>query len=49
MELLVKFKVAVCKFIRKSKGWILHKAIKFKILVSFYIIHVSLAMMEILS
>ena len=35
MEFLVKFKVAVCKFIRKSDEWILHKATKFKILVLF--------------
>ena len=30
MELLLKFKVAVCKFMRKSNEWILHKATKFK-------------------
>ena len=35
MEFLVKFKVAVCKLIRKSKEWILLKATKFKILVLF--------------
>ena len=31
MEFLVKFKVAVCKFIRKAKEQILLKAKKFKI------------------
>ena len=35
MELLVKFKVAVCKFIWKSKEWIFNKATKLKTLVLF--------------
>ena len=49
MEFLVKFKVAVCKFIRKSKEWIFLKATKFQMLVLCLIIHVFMATIEIFS